>query len=193
MRMLRRRVAIVVIGSATLILAPPAWAACPGADAQPEQISVTDYAVALLCEVNEERSAYGRPPLVLQGNLIRAAVAHSADMVAQQYFSHTSPDGEMYADRLVAAGFIPSSNRWRAGENLAAGDAAEATPAAIAAAWMNSAEHRVNLLDSGYTMAGIGVSRGYPIPGYDQANALTITLDLGWRRRSRSERMAASP
>jgi uncharacterized protein YkwD len=178
-----RRVATAIVGCVVLLPAA-AHAACPNEDALPDQISVSDYATTLLCAVNETRGAWGRPDVVLQGNLIRAANRFAADMVARHFFSHDSPDGETFADRLGAAGFIPSSDRWRwrAGENLAAGEGAEATPGAIVRAWINSADHRVNLLDWGFTMAGIGVARGWPASDA-RSDAITVVLDLGYRRR----------
>ena len=183
----RRAAATLVLGSAALV--PPSAAAadvavegaCENADARPADISVGDYAAALQCEVNVTRREYGRDDLVLQTQLRRAASWHAEDMEEQRYFSHTSADGDRYADRLDAVHFIPSSNRWRAGENLAAGEGGAGTPAAITDAWMRSPEHRVNLLDSGYSMVGIGVARGMPTEGEWNPDAMTITMDLGWR------------
>jgi uncharacterized protein YkwD len=183
MRTLRTAFAPVL---AALALAPAASASnCSQADANPDEISVNDYSATLLCVVNEERRDWGRPGLVPQRNLARAAGSHASDMATQRYFSHTARDGDTLADRLDQANFIPSSDRWRAGENLAAGEGPMGSPAAIVSGWMNSREHRRNLLDPGYTMAGIGVARGWPAPGSDQNQAVTIDLDLGWRALSR--------
>jgi uncharacterized protein YkwD len=182
MASLRKCVAALALGGAALTGAPVAAADCPGADAQPDDVGVADYAAALLCEVNAVRDAWDRSPLVLQRNLTAAAGWHAADMAANRYFSHKSPDGETLADRLDRVNFIPvHSDRWRAGEDLAAGSHLAGTPAAIVDGWMNSSDHRANLLDPGYTMVGIGVSRGWPAPGDDEADAMTIALDLGWR------------
>lgn len=184
----RRRAATLVLGSAALVPPSPAVAdtaaaegACENADATPAEISVDAYAAALKCEVNATRREYGRDDLVLQTALRRAASRHSDDMEEQRYFSHTSANGDTFADRLDAAHFIPRSNRWRAGENLAAGQGHAGTAAAITEAWMRSPEHRVNLLDSGYSMVGIGVARGMPTGGEWNGDAMTITMDLGWR------------
>jgi uncharacterized protein YkwD len=145
---------------------------------------VSEYETGLMCEINDERHAWGRNALRPQRNLDRAAGSHASDMVANGYFGHTAPDGDTLADRLDQANFIPSSDRWRAGENLAAGDGPMGSPAAIVSAWMNSREHRRNLLDPGYTMAGIGVTRGWPGPNGDNQDSVTIDLDLGWRALS---------
>jgi len=102
-------------------------------------------------------------------------------MTQNDYFSHTTPDGETLVDRLDQANFIPVSDRWRAGENLAAGHAYAATPADILDGWMNSHDHRVNLLDPGFTGAGIAASRGWPRPSVPDEDSLTVAMDLGWR------------
>jgi uncharacterized protein YkwD len=104
-------------------------------------------------------------------------------MVEKDYFSHTAADGDTLSDRLDQANFIPSSDRWRAGENLAAGRGAMGSAEEIVDGWMNSREHRINLLDPGFSLVGIGVSRGWPGNGVSDTDAFTITMDLGWRRR----------
>ena len=142
---------------------------------------MTDYSASLLCIVNETRQEWGRPELAPQRNLRRAASSHAGDMAAEDYFSHTARDGDTLSDRLDQANFIPTSGRWRAGENLAAGEGPMGSPSAIVSGWMNSRDHRRNLLDSGYTLAGIGVARGWPGSGADENSSVTIDLDLGWR------------
>lgn len=184
-RMHKLRTALVPAVAALALAQPAAASDCPSADALPEELSVDDYAASLLCVVNETRREWGRPGLTPQRNLRRAAYWQADDMVAQQYFSHTARDGDTLSDRLEQANFIPSSGRWRAGENLAAGTGPEGSPSAIVSGWMNSRDHRRNLLDYGYTLAGIGVARGWPGPGYDETTAMTIDLDLGWRALSR--------
>jgi uncharacterized protein YkwD len=171
---------------ATLAFAAPVDGAasnCANANAEPDDVSVTTYADSLLCVVNETRREWGRPPLGPQRNLRRAAGWQASDMTAHNYFSHTSADGDTLADRLDRANFIPSSDRWGAGENLAAGRGELGSPSEIVDGWMNSRDHRVNLLDPGFTMVGIAASRGWPGPAYSDNDSLTIAMDLGWRRR----------
>ena len=177
-------------GVATLALAAVApvsasAADCPYANAEPDEVSVGQYSDGLLCAINAKRREWQRNELRLQRNLARAAGSHAADMATEGYFSHTSRDGDSLGDRLDQANFIPRSDRWRAGENLAAGEASLGTPAAIVTGWMNSRDHRINLLDPGYTMIGLGVARGWPAPGDQNDNAMTIDIDLGWRVVSR--------
>lgn len=156
---------------------------CANADATPDQVNVDTYARSLLCVVNETRLEWGRDPLASQRNLKRAAAWQADDMTQNDYFSHTSSDGDTLADRLDKANFIPSSDRWEAGENLAAGHDKGGTPASIVSGWMQSREHRINLLDPGFDLVGIAASRGWPGPGVADNDSLTIAMDLGWRRR----------
>lgn len=181
-----RLTATTFVCAAALAVAPPVDGAdsnCPGATRQPDELSVSEYASSLLCVVNETRRDWGRPALDPQRNLRRAAGWQADDMTENDYFSHTSPDGDTLADRLDRANFIPSSDHWGAGENLAAGHGELGTPAAIVDGWMHSHDHRVNLLDSGFNLVGIAASRGWPGPGSSDDDSLTIAMDLGWRRR----------
>ena len=183
---MRRTIAIGGCVAALTVLAAPARAACPFAEAEPDAVSVSDYATGLLCAINETRREWGRPELRAQRNLTQAAGSHAADMVRRGYAGHTAPDGEGLGDRLDRFNFIPRSDRWDAGENLAAGQAQAGTPAAIVGGWMASREHRLNLLDPGFTLIGIGVARGWPAPGDARNNAMTVDVDLGWRALRRA-------
>ena len=182
---IRLNASIALACSAALSLPGQAGAAdsgCPNANATPNQLSVTEYSSSLLCVVNETRREWGRGALFPQRNLRRAAGWQADDMTANHYFSHTSADGDTLADRLDRANFIPSSDRWEAGENLAAGHDEGGTPAAIVSGWMQSRDHRINLLDPGFKMVGIAASRGWPGTAFQDQDSLTIAMDLGWRR-----------
>ncbi|GAA4223660.1 hypothetical protein FHR32_001356 [Streptosporangium album] len=67
--------------------------------------------------VNVERAKGGCQPLKHDAQLRKAAYDHSADMAAQNYFSHTSQDGRSFMDRIRGAGFTGGSG-WA--ENIAA-------------------------------------------------------------------------
>ncbi len=102
---------------------------------------------------NVERTANNCPALKSSATLTRSAQAHSDDMAARNYFSHTSLDGRSPFDRMKAAGY---SYRMAA-ENIAAG---QPTPQAVVTAWMNSAGHRANILNCGLTEIGVGIAKG---------------------------------
>ncbi|WP_326825209.1 CAP domain-containing protein [Streptosporangium sp. NBC_01756] len=104
--------------------------------------------------VNAERAKGGCQPLKHDAQLRKAAYDHSADMAAQNYFSHTSKDGRSFMDRIRAAGFTGGSG-WA--ENIAAG---QATPAAVTNSWMNSPGHKANIMNCKFTLIGVGVAKG---------------------------------
>jgi len=105
--------------------------------------------------VNIERANNGLPALAMNSDVRAVARAHSEDMAANNYFSHTNLDDESPFDRLDKAG-VP----WRtAGENIGY-NSGYADPAAVAVdSWMNSDGHRANILTEAFTHAGMGVGR----------------------------------
>ena len=66
-----------------------------------------------------------------------------------QSFSHTRPDGGSFSTALTEAGV----SYIRSGENIAYG---QTTPQQVVQAWMDSAGHRANILDAGFTHIGVG-------------------------------------
>ena len=112
---------------------------------------------SLLCLANAVRARSGLASLRADPRLNVAARAHSADMVARGYFSHTTPEGADPSDRAVAAGYGPF-----VGENIAA--ASRGTAISVFSAWRASPGHNANLLGT-YSATGLGVAPGYPNGG----------------------------
>ncbi|MER6349970.1 CAP domain-containing protein [Streptomyces sp. NPDC001595] len=110
-------------------------------------------AAAVLDLTNRERARAGLRPLAADPALTTAAQAHSADMVARDFYSHTSPDGGRPWDRAAAAG----STRRSIGENIACG---QRSPAEVVTDWMNSPGHRANILKPDFTHLGVGFAGG---------------------------------
>ncbi|MEU4165298.1 CAP domain-containing protein [Streptomyces sp. NPDC026665] len=102
---------------------------------------------------NAERASAGLPPLTADVKLTVAAQAHSADMVARDFYAHTSPEGGRPWDRAAAAG---SAHR-AIGENIACG---QRSPAEVVQGWMDSPGHRANILKRDFTHLGIGLAGG---------------------------------
>ena len=132
-------------------------------------------AQATLREINRVRAAHGLVALRPDPRLLRAARAHSRDMVARGYFAHRSPsDGGLVA-RVARTGWLHGRRRWHLAENLAWGTGALARPDAVVAAWMHSPPHRRHLLDGRLRVAGIGVAPGTPFT----PTGATYTAELG--------------
>lgn len=103
--------------------------------------------------VNAERVAQNLEPFKQNQELAKAAQAKANDMVKRGYFAHRSPQGKNVWSFIFGTRAVPSV----AGENLAKGFK---TTESTVTAWMNSPSHRANILDRGYTDAGIGVATG---------------------------------
>ena len=88
------------------------------------------------------------PALRWNDKLAAAASAHSADMAARNYFSHTNPEGLSPSDRTQAAGYGRST-----GENIAVGQ--RSMDEAIAA-WLKSPGHCSNIMSTRYQDYAIG-------------------------------------
>lgn len=56
--------------------------------------------------VNAERAVYKLPPLKENYYLEKAAQAHAKDMYDRGYFSHYTPEGKSYVDRIRSAGYL---------------------------------------------------------------------------------------
>lgn len=137
---------------------------------------------AILCLLNRERAARGLPQLRRSPTLTTAADGHSRDMVRRRYFAHTSPGRVTFARRIERARYARRAAA-KLGENLAWGMGAPAAPSAVVRGWMDSPEHRANVLDPAFRSIGIGIAAGIPIATASAAAAsgATYTTDFGSR------------
>ncbi len=102
---------------------------------------------------NQARVAGGLGELRTSNLLARAAQNKANDMLAKQYFSHNTPDGNTPWTFIKAVGYSYIT----AGENLAI-DFTEAE--SVQAAWMNSPGHKANIMNKNFEEIGIGIARG---------------------------------
>jgi uncharacterized protein YkwD len=169
--------AFAVALAASALFAVPASAACPNADLVPSAANLEQVRAATLCLLNEQRAHHGVRPLAFEASLQRAAQAHSGDMVARRYFSHTTLGGPALIPRLLASGYHVPGRPYRFGEALGWAGGAGATPRLILARVLSSSLHRGYLFGALFTHVGIGVAVGTPFGG---AGA-TYVFDVGWR------------
>ena len=141
-----------------------AAAQCADSETTPSEGNLGAMAQSVLCLVNAERADAGLAALTQNGQLDQAAQGMADEMVAKVFFSHETPDGRNLADRVEPTGYIPNSDDWVLGENLAWGSGALSTPRAIVNGWMNSEGHRKNILDGSYKEVGLGTKMGSPSP-----------------------------
>ena len=86
-------------------------------------------------------------PLRFDCRLWKASKFHSADMAAQNYFSHTSLDGRSPWDRAEAQGIRAN------GENIAAG---RSSPSGVLEQWKKSDGHCKNMMNSNFKVFAVG-------------------------------------
>ena len=156
---------------------------CSGADALPGQAAGDDLRDATLCLMNAERTARGLGRLQAEPLLGRVAGSYARQMVRGRFFDHTSPGGSTMLARIRSTSYLHDVSSWSVGENLAWGSGSLATPRAAVRAWMQSAEHRANLLDRHFADVGIGVAAGAPIALDPGELGGTYVTDFGRRRR----------
>ncbi len=178
---------------ASLLQPDPAFMESSAPSVSPDRL-----ALAVHREVNAVRTGRGLPELIWSESLEDVARRHSEDMARNRYFGHINRRGEDASERASRA-FIATTARLDdtivegVGENLFLTHRyASYTTATLAdgtkqtryewktteelarqavAAWMDSPEHRANLLSSLYTVQGIGIATG-------DSGALFVTQNL---------------
>jgi uncharacterized protein YkwD len=179
-RMSRSASRLLALAGLILSAAVP-FAASAGASATPRSDSMQALQTDLLVQIDDFRRAHGLVPFRLSSKLSLAARQHSSEMAARGYFSHNSGDGSRF-DRRIAR-FYPITRRyWSVGENLLWSspvvDAADALRM-----WLDSPEHRANLMTARWREIGISAVHVLSAPGAFGGREVTvITTDFGVRR-----------
>ncbi|MBU4142475.1 CAP domain-containing protein [Patescibacteria group bacterium] len=107
----------------------------------------------LVSLINQERQSRNLSALAINSSLNSVADLKVNDMLAKDYFDHTSPQGVSPWFWFKQIGY----NFAFAGENLAMGFTATD---AVFQAWMNSASHRDNILNPNYQEMGLAIKAG---------------------------------
>jgi hypothetical protein len=103
----------------------------------------------LVDKLNAARREAGLSALQVDHRLVEAARQHSQKMADQNSLGHVLPGEDTVANRIAATGLRFN----RSGENVAYNTDFNG----LHTGWMNSPPHRENILDSHYTLVGIGV------------------------------------
>lgn len=138
---MNRRACFALVASLALV-------ACGDGVTVPEAADPQVEAFAEL--VNQHRLDVGCGPLLWHTGVAEVAQAHSADMVARDFFAHTNPDGASPFDRLTEAGIEYSLGA----ENIAYG-----YPDAVSVlqGWLDSPGHRANIENCALEEHGVGL------------------------------------
>jgi uncharacterized protein YkwD len=131
---------------------------------------------------NEIRRKHRLPTFCVHPVLQRAARDHSEDMIRKDYFSHdTKGRNETAEGRIKRFGYTTQGfSFYMIGENIAYGNGTYGEPDSIMNSWMNSPDHRHNILNGKYREIGIGVSTG---TWQNTDGVKMYTADFGVRRR----------
>jgi uncharacterized protein YkwD len=135
----------------------------------------------LLGQINLTRSRHGLRALRLSRALTAAADQHSQSMAQKGYFSHDSANGSSFFKRIASFYTYRGYGHWSAGENLLY-STPDIDPAGALRLWMNSPEHRANLLNRSWREIGLGAVHTSNAPGVYGGDEVTIvTADFGFR------------
>jgi uncharacterized protein YkwD len=124
---------------------------------------------------NRVRHNHGLRLFCVHPKLQKAARAHSKDMIERDYYSHdTKGRNESACERVRRYGY-----NWRAcAENIGVGQGASGEPKSMMKGWMNSPDHRRNILNGKLIEIGIGAYTGE----YGNTPGVTMyTVDFGSR------------
>ena len=126
--------------------------------------------------INLQRKASDRPEFVWNDELAKLARAHSEDMAKRKYFKHVNPEGLTPMKRAQAAGYttcqllgeniyqnnlysrVIEEKRRKNTDKIYIWNSLEKIAATTVKGWMDSPDHRENILDKKYTSEGIGVA-----------------------------------
>ncbi len=122
----------------------------------------------LLTATNKDRSNYNVAALKINSKLDKAAQAKANDMAKRNYWSHNTPDGDPPWVFITNAGYQYKS----AGENLAYGFI---TSEDTVAGWMNSPEHKANMLNKNFSEVGFGYANS---SNYQKSGPETIVVAM---------------
>jgi uncharacterized protein YkwD len=118
------------------------------------QISIQNSAEDKILQLmNEKRTEAGLQPLTIDNTLVQVARYKSDDMIQNNFFSHTNPDGTKWTNWLQTIGYDYTSS----GENIAYNNS---DPVELFNQWWNSPGHRANMMNEKYNKVGIGVISG---------------------------------
>jgi uncharacterized protein YkwD len=140
----------------TVLIAAPAYAKLSSSEK------------ALLAAMNKTRAQHGLPALQIDPRLERAARAHTKDMVRRRYFDHGPFSQRM--ERYKVRGRVM-------GENIAWWPGSRGLADRIVGMWLQSPEHRANLLRAGFRRVGVSA-----LPGrFDGSKVRMVTADFAGR------------
>ena len=144
-------------------------------------VALSSLESGVLQQLNLIRTQHGLVPLKLNVQLTEAAEQHSREMGADGYFEHTSHDGTAFWKRIGRWYGSNGYGYWSVGENLL-WSSPDVSPAGALQLWMNSPEHRANILTARWRQIGVSAVHLDTAAGtYKGLPVTIITTDFGVR------------
>jgi len=137
---------------------------------------------ALVRQINTLREDHGLRPFTVSAKLSNAATQHTREMGVDGYFEHESFDNSPFWKRIQK--WYPSRgwSNWGVAENIL-WMSPDVTATGAVTTWLNSPEHRANMLSRTWREVGISAIHFDTAPGeYRGGPATIVTADFGMRR-----------
>ena len=145
------------------------------------RVTLTSLESGVLSALNQIRAQHGLQPLKISARLTAASAQHSREMGTAGYFEHNSNDGTAFWKRIGRWYGSTGYGYWSVGENLLWSSPEVDAPGALQL-WMNSPEHRANILTPRWREIGISAQHFTAAPGtYKGLEVTIITTDFGVR------------
>lgn len=185
---LMRRLAIVLTAAAVLVTAGVVVVSSSAATSRGSKstarssrlVGLPQLESQVLAGINDLRRKAGLGPLRASATLGAAAYEQSASMAEHGFFAHTSYGGSPFWKR-VAARYAAGAGSWSVGENLVFRSPQLSAQTALQL-WLQSPEHRSNMLSPVWREVGLGAVHVAAAPGVYEGRAVTIlTADFGVR------------
>ncbi|HXI79857.1 MAG TPA: CAP domain-containing protein [Verrucomicrobiae bacterium] len=149
----RRLAALLLLAVLGAAIAGPAAASATDYTVDPATITAQESSMVSL--LNADRTALGLVPVRVDSRLMAIARARSADMVANNYFSHTQPDGRNVFDIITASRITWYS----AGEIIAWNNyPMDSTTSTANRQWMDSPGHKAIIISTNFNYVGVGLA-----------------------------------
>ena len=170
----------LVLLAASLALSVGVWSASASRGVR-ARVAVTTLEQQATDAINQLRVSYGLHPLTFSPAMFQSAQAHCQQMIAGGYFGHASLTGATLATRIDEFYPVGNAEYYAVGENLLWSEG-PVTSVQMVARWMQSTEHRLNMLNPAWRQIGLATVSSPSAPGFYDGMAVTVvTVDFGVR------------
>ncbi len=175
-----RRIAVALAAACLSLVLVGAAVASPTQPRRPAA-SLSSLEQGVLADINAFRTQHKLAPLRLSAPLTTAAREHTQQMADQGYFAHESADGSAFWKRIQHLYTSSPWRYWSVGENLLWSSPDVDAQGALQM-WLDSPEHRANLLTARWREIGVSALHVAAAPGAFRGLDVTIvTTDFGVR------------